>query len=89
MIDKVCAPQRVTYIVNTTAKKSDDTSLNNEDYLNIGYMAGRFGINLRNPNEPNLIKKEGDGLKLDINSCTSELFETNLEKAGIKFEKLA
>lgn len=89
MIEKICIPARNTYVVKVNDLKKDNTYLNANDLVNVGYMAGRYGINLENPNESNPIKYDDKGLKLDINSCTAELFEENLNKAGIKFDKLA
>lgn len=82
-------PIRNTYIIKTNQPKKDNTNLSAKDYINIGYMAGRFGVNLQNPNEPNPITYTNKGVLLDINSCTSTLFEENLEKDGIHFDKLA
>ena len=89
MINCQCYPARQQYLVRTNELKSDNMPLTSNDYLNIGYMAGRFGVNLQNPNEPNPIKYNDNGLILDINSCTSSLFENNLKAKGVKFDRLA
>ncbi len=89
MINCVGFPQRYQYIVKTGRLKKDNTSLNAEDYINIGYMAGRFGVNLQNPCEANPILKNGTDLYVNINSCTAPLFESNLNQAGILFDRIA
>ena len=89
MINCQCSPARQQYLVRTNELKSDNMPLTSNDYLNIGYMAGRFGINLQNPNEQNPIKYSDNGLIFDINSCTSVLFENNLKAQGVKFDRLA
>ena len=35
--------------------------------MNVGYMAGRFGIKLANPNAPQDIKQTPEGVVFDIN----------------------
>ena len=86
MIDCV----RNSYIVKTNDLKVNNQPLSSEDYLNVGYMAGRFGINLsNNPNEQNPMKIVPQGLLVNINSCTSDLFEKDLSNSGIKFDRIA
>lgn len=86
MIDCV----RNSYIVKTNDLKTNNQPLNSEDYLNIGYMAGRFGINLtNNPNEQNPIQILPQGVLVNVNSCTSDLFEKDLSNSGIKFDRIA
>ena len=81
---------RTTYVVKTNELKTNNKPLNKEDFLNVGYMAGRFGINLSsNPNERNRVRYTPNGTFVNINSCTSELFEEVLQEKGIKFDKLA
>ncbi len=81
---------RNTYIVKTNDLKANNQPLSNVDYLNIGYMAGRFGINLsNNPNESNPIQILPQGTFVNINSCTSDLFEDTLNTIGIKFDRIA
>ena len=81
---------RTKYQVNTKAGKEDGQPLNADDYMELGYMAGRFGINLNGkPNEITAMKKNDEGVMIDINSCASSLFEKKLQKEGIKFNKLA
>ena len=89
MINSVVYIPRYRYLVKTMEPKADNQYLNAADYLNVGYMAGRFGVNLINPNEPNIIQNNPNGVIFDINACTSELFEKNLNQAGIKFDRLA
>ena len=81
---------RYSYIVKTNDLKTDNQPLNSDDYIKIGYMAGRFGVNLsNNPNESNPIEHTSQGTLVNINSCTSELFEKNLNKLGIRFDRIA
>ncbi len=82
-------PTRYTYIVKTNNLKTDNHPLNSNDYLNIGYMAGRYGVNLQNPNTPNPMVYNKDGIKFSINSCTADMFETNLKNNGIKYDRIA
>ena len=83
------SPVRYQYVVKTEENKSNNTPLNNTDYLNIGFLASRFGVNLQNPNEPNSIYKDNSGTYVNINSCCAPLFEDTLNKSGIKFNRLA
>lgn len=80
---------RYQYLVKTNDTKTNNEQLNANDYLNIGYMAGRYGINLQNPNAPQNIRLTQNGIVFDINSCTAGLFENNLNQAGIKFNRIA
>ena len=64
--------------------------LDSSDYLNVGYMAGRFGINLNNnPHESNPMRITPKGTYVNINSCTADLFEDVLNEKGIKFDRIA
>lgn len=81
---------RVTYFVPTAQVKQNGEALTNKDLIELGYMAGRFGINLNNnPNETNIPTYSNDGVSFSINSCTSDYFEENMKKSGIKFNCLA
>ena len=81
---------RYQYEVNTKAGKADGQPLNAKDYLELGYMAGRFGLNLNGkPGEINSMKKTEDGVRIDINSCAAMFFEKKLQKEGIKFDRIA
>ena len=81
---------RVSYFVRTNDLKSNNLPLNPADYMTVGYMAGRYGINLgNNPNENNPMQITKDGAFVNINSCTAPLFEKNLNDVGIKFDRLA
>lgn len=81
---------RNSYIIRTNEPKTNNSSLNKDDYMQIGYMAGRFGVNLSgNPTEANPIVQTPQGTIVNINSCTSELFENTLKQTGIKFDRLA
>lgn len=82
--------ERCSYFVPTNYLKANGENLSKEDLLNIGYMAGRFGINLDGNLEQNYKPQISDeGVVLNINCCTSDLFEKNLEEAGITFSVLA
>ena len=81
---------RISYIVKTNEPKTNNKPLEKDDYMQIGYMAGRFGVNLSgNPMEENPILQIPQGAVVDINSCTSDLFEKTLKETGIKFDRLA
>lgn len=81
---------RVSYFVPTMQPKQNGEKLSNQDLINIGYMAGRYGINLNNnPCESNKPVYSTAGVLFDINSCTTDCFEENMKKAGIKFSCLA
>lgn len=82
--------QRVNYSIYINQPKSNGQKLTTQDLVNVGYMSGRFGINLDgNPKENNSPKFTPDALMVNVNSCTSDLLEDNLNKAGIKFDKMA
>lgn len=82
--------ERCNYYIPTNTPKNNGEKLSNTDFFNIGYMAGRFGINLdNNPFENNDPKISEKGISLNINCCTTNLFEENLNKAGIKFDIIA
>ena len=84
------SPVRVSYIVKTNELKNNNQPLNGNDYMSIGYMAGRFGINLdSNPNQSNPMQVIPQGTVVNINSCTTDMFETTLETMGIKFDRIA
>ena len=89
MIQACGFPVRNQYLIKTNENKVNNTPLTANDYMNLGYMAGRFGINLQNPNEPNPLMNDANGTYATINSCCSPLFEANLANAGIKFNRLA
>lgn len=81
---------RVTYFVPTAQVKQNGQALTNKDLIELGYMAGRFGINLsNNPCEANMPTYSNDGVSFSINSCTADCFEENMQKSGIKFNCLA
>lgn len=81
---------RCDYFIPINQVKSDGQKLTNKDLINIGYMAGRYGISLDGDLNRN-IKPEytKNGVKLNINCCTTDLFEENLKQAGINFEIIA
>ncbi|MCD8377447.1 MAG: hypothetical protein LUB59_01515 [Candidatus Gastranaerophilales bacterium] len=89
MVSSLNIPVRNRYHINTSEIKSDNSPLTSDDYMNIGYMSGRFGINPANPNEQNPIYKDGSEIYININSCCAPLFESTLSQTGIKFDKLA
>ncbi len=82
--------QRCDYLVKTNSTKTNGQKLTSEDLINVGYMAGRYGISLDGNLERNILPRQTDkGTLVNINSCTGNLFEDNLNKAGIKFDVLA
>ncbi len=89
MINAIMQPVRCQYLVKTNEAKRDNTPLNQNDLLSIGYMAGRFGVNLQNPNEDNFMVSDQNGTYVNINSCTAPLFENTLNQAGINFNRIA
>lgn len=81
---------RCSYLVATNQPKTNGQKLNSNDYLNLGYMAGRYGISLDGNLNKNIQPQYTDkGLLININSCTKDLFEDNLNKSGIKFNAIA
>lgn len=81
---------RNSYIVKTNDLKSNNQPLNSADYMNVGYMAGRYGVNLSgNPYEENPIQMTPQGTFVSINSCCSNQFEKTLSDTGIKFDRIA
>lgn len=81
---------RCQYLVYTDKPKQNGQSLSPEDVMNIGYMAGRFGINLGGNLQANSKPKHTNkGTIIDINSCTADLFQQTLQTEGIKFDKIA
>ena len=82
--------ERCTYFIPTNQVKTNGEKLSKNDLISLGYLAGRCGVNLdRNPQESNKPNFVQEGVKLNINSCTCDLFEENLNKSGIKFDILA
>ena len=88
MINAISQPVRYEYQVLTEKKKANKEHLTKDDYLNVGFLAGRFGVNLQNPNEPGHIYKDKTGTYVKINSCCAPLFEETLNQSGIKFNRL-
>ncbi|MBQ8634734.1 hypothetical protein IJX73_00050 [bacterium] len=81
--------ERCSYFIPTKQLKRNGQELNSKDMFDLGYMAGRFGVNLDgNPNEENQPVFYKNGVALDINSCTCDLFEENLCDSGIRFDVL-
>ncbi len=82
--------QRCDYLVQTNSIKTNGQKPTSQDLINVGYMAGRYGINLDgNLQQNNKPKFTDKGTIVNINSCTKDLFENNLTKAGIKFDVIA
>lgn len=81
---------RCQYLIYTNVPKQNGQPLNQKDLINVGYMAGRFGIsldgNLQRNEKPNVTDK---GTFISVNCCTAPLLEQNLTQDGIKFNKLA
>jgi hypothetical protein len=81
---------RCDYFIPTNQVKNNGEKLSQTDLINIGYMAGRFGISLDGDLNKNYRPKiDEKGVTLNINCCTTELFEKNLADAGIKFNVIA
>ncbi len=82
--------QRCEYFIPINQIKPDGQKLSQEDLINIGYMSGRFGVSLDGDLSRN-IKPEftENGVKLNINCCTKDLLEENLNNSGIKFVAMA
>ena len=82
--------QRCDYLVQTNSTKTNGQKPTSQDLVNVGYMAGRYGINLDgNLQQNNKPKFTDKGTIVNINYCTKDLFENNLTKAGIKFDVIA
>ena len=82
--------ERCEYFIPMTQPKNNGENLSQKDLINIGYMAGRCGISLDGDLHKNYAPKfEEKGVVLNINSCTTDVFEQNLKNAGIKFNILA
>ena len=81
--------QRVNYSIHVNSPKLNGQQPTKQDLINVGYMAGRYGINLDgNPHEANQPKITDNGLLININSCTTDALEDNLKKTGIQFDRL-
>lgn len=81
---------RCQYVVYTNQPKQNGQTLDQKDLINIGYMAGRFGINLDgNLQQNNKPQYTAKGTIIDVNTCTAPLLEENLKTDGIKFDKIA
>lgn len=79
--------ERISYFIPTNQVKKNGETLSCRDLVSLGYMAGRFGVNLNgNPYEQNAPIFSNDGVKFNINSCTKNCFEENLRQAGVKFD---
>ena len=82
--------QRVNYSIYVNSPKTNGQQPTAQDLINVGYMAGRFGINLDgNPNESNKPKFTDKGVQINVNSCTADLLEDNLKKSGVQFDRMA
>lgn len=81
---------RNQYIIYTNQPKQNGKPLNQNDLINIGYMAGRYGVSLDgNLQENKKPQFTPNGTIIDINSCTADLMEQNLKTEGIKFNTIA
>lgn len=81
---------RCELFVATKLPKKNGKRLSREEIFNLGYMAGRCGINLDGNLNQNIkpvhTKK---GVLININQCTQDLMESNLKKSGVRFEVVA
>ena len=73
-----------TYQVNTKDGKANGHPLNANDYLELGYMAGRFGVDRLDGVKA--MKKNDEGVVVNIHPVAKSLFEKKLDKEGIKFD---
>ncbi len=81
---------RCSYLVGTNLPKNNGEKLTDKDLINVGYMAGRFGISLDGDLSKNMKPQVCEnGTYVNINSCTQSLFEKELNNAGIKFMAIA
>lgn len=82
--------ERCNYLIPINQPKKNGEKLSQKDLINIGYMAGRCGISLDGDLNKNYAPKFVEkGIVLNINSCTTDIFEQKLNDAGIKFDVLA
>lgn len=82
--------ERCNYLIPINQPKKNGENLSQKDLINIGYMAGRCGISLDGDLNKNYAPKfDEKGVVLNINSCTTDIFEQKLNDAGIKFDVLA
>ena len=78
--------ERCNYIVNINMPKRNGQYLSQKDLINVGYMAGRYGVNLDgNLNGKFRPIQTENGLLVNINCCTKDSFEKNLKDSGINF----
>lgn len=88
--DRKMQVERCSYLIHTNSPKRNGQNLNSNDMLNIGYMAGRYGINLDgNLKQDFRPVQTENGLLININSCTTDALEKNLNNAGIRFNAIA
>lgn len=81
---------RCQYLIQTKTPKQNGKPLTQEDLIDVGYMAGRFGVNLNGDLTRNIKPRTSDqGTIIDINCCTTDILESTLEEKGIKFNKIA
>ena len=82
-------PPRYTYEICTKEGKANGQPLKAYDYMELGYMAGRFGINPKvDVYENSAMKKTDEGFMIKINPYAAPLVEKKLEKEGIKFDRI-
>lgn len=81
---------RCGYLIGTNLPKNNGEKPSDKDLINVGYMAGRFGVSLDGDLSKNYKPVVCEnGTYVNINSCTKSLFEEELNKAGIKFTAIA
>ena len=78
---------RCELLIATNLPKKNGERLSRQDIFNLGYMAGRCGINLDgNLNQDIKPVHTNDGVLININQCTQKYVEKNLKQAGIRYE---
>ncbi len=82
--------QRVEYYVPYQVTKRNGAYPTQDDLLYLGYMVGRYGVNLDgNPSVQYPPRKCPNGAIFNINSCTANAFERNLSSIGMGFNRIA
>ena len=81
--------QRAEYFVPYRAQKANGKFPTQEDMIYLGYMAGRYGVNLNgSPYISYPPKGCANGAIFNINACTADTFEKNLSTMGMNFNRI-